>query len=68
MSNNVLCIQLFKTGGPPIRTVEPRYSTQRPQRTAQRDEPEHPGQRMSTLTGTITTPFFFQIQQTKIWL
>jgi len=35
--------------------VEPRYSTQRPQRTAQRDEPEHPGQRMSTLTGRAAT-------------
>lgn len=58
MSNNFLCIQLCKTGGPPIRTVEPRYSTQCPQRTAQRDEPEHPGQRMSPLTGTVATHFF----------
>lgn len=51
----ILRIQLCQTGGPSIRAVESRYSTQRPQRTTQRDEPEHTGQRMSSLPGTVAT-------------
>lgn len=49
-------VQLRAARGAAVGAVVPRHGEERPQRAAQRDQPEHAGQGVSSLTGNCLPP------------
>lgn len=50
-------VQLRAARGAAVGAVVPRHGEERPQRAAQRDQPEHAGQGVSSLTGNCLSVY-----------
>lgn len=50
----LVSLQFLEAGGSSLRAVEPRHRQERSQRAAEGDEPEHSGQRVSSVTGKLS--------------